>query len=309
MKSTANTGSLICKMHGGQWLLVGSMLWCASVNAGVNICSSDFNGLHSQAFFSKTGNASINNFPGDVSQQRVGLDLVGPLPASETRTSYFGAGHRYTIFDIDGVATQTNGHVHTFYLPYFHAQQADRGVMHFSVAPAISASSNIIKTRNNWRHETFQLLGGFRFISENNWYAGGCADYRFGEFKIYPVLGWRFDATERWQLDLGLPDSTARYRVHDTMQLNIALGPDGNEWEVADEMAISRLQFGYQAYLLAFFLDWQPSRRMSVSFGVARRFAQKLELILFNGQRVQLDVADSNEFSLQLRWVFGKLKK
>ncbi|MEE8118016.1 MAG: DUF6268 family outer membrane beta-barrel protein [Gammaproteobacteria bacterium] len=303
-----NTGSWIYQPRHKLWLFTFCLFISTPVNAGVNICSVDFNKITSRFVYSKSGKESFVNAQGAISQQVVGLDLIGPLPSTDQRQSYFGAGHRYTIFDIDGVATQTNGHVHTFYLPYFHAQQTERGIMRFAVAPALSASSNIIKTRNNWRSETLQLLGGFRFENSNGWYVGGCADYRFGEFEIYPVFGLRFATMDRWQLEIGFPDSAARYRLHDEFNLQITIGPDGNQWEVADEAFSQRSRFGYQSFLLAFSLDWKPLKRLSVSFGVARHFEQELNLLLINGQRVTLDAEDTNELSASLHWVFGRIR-
>ena len=69
-----------------------------------------------------------------------------------------GIAHRYVILDVAPQQLQTNGHLHTVTFPLHRQSGPDGKSFRLSIAPALSASSNVMKDPGEYGGDTFQLL-------------------------------------------------------------------------------------------------------------------------------------------------------
>ena len=70
----------------------------------------------------------------------------------------YGFGHRTTVFNVDGLDLQTNGYLHTFFFPIHRLSKSDDRSFRFSIAPALSGSSNVVKSPDEYSADALQLL-------------------------------------------------------------------------------------------------------------------------------------------------------
>ncbi|MBD3647274.1 MAG: hypothetical protein HUJ31_07450, partial [Pseudomonadales bacterium] len=142
----------------------------------------------------------------------------------------FGYGHEYTTVDIDplpGAQPSSNGHLHRLYVPIDASSLViENWTLRFQ--PAISISSNLLKEPAEITADALQfnaaLLKQWNVSPDSRWRAGICADYRFGEYRLYPVVSrlWRIDA---WSLELGFPDSALSIRLDTDLTAGMRLSP------------------------------------------------------------------------------------
>ncbi|HEX7082068.1 MAG TPA: hypothetical protein VF329_13750, partial [Gammaproteobacteria bacterium] len=95
----------------------------------------------------------------------------------------WGIAHRYQIFDFSGIEPQTNGHLHTTWLP-LHWRLGDSRQWRVSVAPALSTSSNVYRKPGEWDGKSFTLLAAAvattQLSRRSSVRYGLCGDHRFG---------------------------------------------------------------------------------------------------------------------------------
>ena len=92
--------------------------------ASVDVCQEPEADPHLSIAYYKHGESSIERNLGESRQENVDIDLQ--LKSNNKWT--FGAGYRYTILNVDRLELQTNGHLHTFFLPVHRLSQADRKI-------------------------------------------------------------------------------------------------------------------------------------------------------------------------------------
>lgn len=220
----------------------------------------------------------------------------------------FGAGHRYVIFNFDGIEPQTNGHLHTSFFPLHWVNGDDRGSFRISVAPTLSASSNVMGHPQTYRGETLQVLAALAWrkrLSESTTLRYGlCADHRFGDYRVYPSIGAEWQLHRDWLLDLGLPVTRLQWRFSSRWNTAISLAPDGNEWHVMDRDLAGRSQFVFEAYAVDWQVAWQVSPHLEVSAGAGTQFESRHEMTLSGGERVRRRSDPALRLDAGLRWRF-----
>ncbi len=105
--------------------------------ASVDICQQPTVYSHLSIAFYNHEKSLIERSIGETDQENANFDLLFKL----NNNWAFGAGHRYTILNIDPLELQTNGYLHTFFLPLHRQSQSDRKSFRFSIAPAQAASA------------------------------------------------------------------------------------------------------------------------------------------------------------------------
>ncbi|MCP4300493.1 MAG: hypothetical protein GY783_07905 [Gammaproteobacteria bacterium] len=179
--------------------------------------------------------SSLEGNVGETNLENFSTDL---LFTSNEKWS-FGAGHRGAFLNVDQLALQTNGYLHTFFLPVHRLSQSDKNGFRFSVAPAISASSNVTKDPDEYASDALQLLAALvwnRPISDRlDLHYGICGDHRFGEYQAYPLINVAWQAHPDWVIQFGFPTSQINYQVSENLTSSMRIAPHGNEWYVKDK--------------------------------------------------------------------------
>jgi hypothetical protein len=220
----------------------------------------------------------------------------------------FGAGHRNTILNVDRLEPQTNGHLHSIFFPVHRYTQSDSGGVRFSIAPALSASSNVTKDPDEYSSDALQLLAALvwnRPISDHlDLQYGICGDHRFGEYQVYPLINVAWQVHPDWVIQFGYPTSQIVYQVSENLTSSMRVTPNGNEWYVKDRSLQNHSQLVYEAYILEWLFNWQAHRNFMLTVNVGREFHSRYEMTLLDGNRVRLSSDSAMRVGLALAWLF-----
>ena len=272
--------------------------------ASVDICQAPVAYSHLSIAVDKHSDSTIDQVPGAIGQENRNFDLI--FTTAEDHL-LFGAGHRYTIFDIDPLQPGTNGHLHTFFLPLHKLTGDDRRSFRASIAPALSASSNVFDNRELTK-DAVQLLAalvwGRRVSDRTSLRYGLCGDHRFGDYQVYPVISVQWQAHPDWTIQLGFPSSWLSYQISKRSSSMIRIKPDGNEWHVMDRDLVNRSQFVYESFALEWTFDWQLRESIAITASVGRQFDNRIEMTLLDQSRVRVSGDAVTRLGAALEWRF-----
>lgn len=273
--------------------------------ASVDICSDPQMQSRLSLEFTNFDEFSIDQGVGTIDQQYNNYDLL----FSAAQGKYlFGVGHRYDIFDVNPTQTETNGHQHTFFLPFHMLSEGDRDSFRFSAAAGLSASSNLFNHSGVMTNDAVQLLAalvwGKDISTSVSLRYGVCGDHRFGEYRAYPAASVVWQPHPDWRIQLGFPDSRLSYRISDSFSSDVSISPDGNEWQVADKSLTNHSQFIYEAYAIEWSLDWVVRDRFTITASVGEQFHNRYELTLIDQSRVRLSGDTITRMGAALEWRF-----
>lgn len=280
-------------------------LFCLSISlAGVDICQQPTAYSQLSIGYYKHERSSIESSIGETKQENVDFDLLFKLNGNWA----LGAGHRYSILNIEPLELQTNGHLHTFYLPVHRQSQSGRKSFRFSVAPALSASSNVMKHPGEYSADALQLLAALvwsRQLSDRTSFRYGvCGDHRFGRYEIYPLVSVDWQPHPDWSIELGFPMSRVTYQVSAGLTSSLRIAPDGNEWYVKDKSLRKQSQVVYEARMLEWVFNWQASEHFMMTVSVGRQFHNRYEMTLLDDSRVRLRSDSVTRLGAGLAWRF-----
>ena len=272
--------------------------------ASVDICQQPTAYSHLSIAHYNHEKSSFERSIGETNQENSNVDLLFKL----NKNWAFGAGHRYTIMNIDPLELQTNGYLHTFFLPLHRQSQSDRKSFRFSIAPALSTSSNVIKHPSEYNADAFQLLAALvwsrQLFDRVNLRYGVCGDHRFGSYEIYPLVSVDWQPHADWTIELGFPTSQLTYQVSRSLTSSLRIAPDGNEWFIKDKGLQKQSQVVYEARLLEWALNWQAHEHFMMTVSVGRQFHNRYEMTLLNDSRVRLRSDSVTRIGAAVVWRF-----
>ena len=272
--------------------------------AAVDICQEP--PLYSQLSIGidKHSTSTIGGSFGETTQENFNFDL---LFKSADDKLLLGAGHRYTVFNIIGLEPETNGHLHTFFLAFHRLIQTDDQSLRISIAPALSASSNVFRHRE-YTADHLQLLAAVvwrkRISNRMSFRYGICGDHRFGGYRIYPLISMRWQPHPDWTVQLGFPASQLGYYISERLSSRIRIAPEGNEWQILDKELLHHSRFVYESYALVWTFDWLARENFTVSASVGRQMHNRYEMTLLDARRVRLSGDPVTRIGMSLEWRF-----
>lgn len=275
-----------------------------AAQASASVCGSPAESSEVSAGFVRQEEATLEPPPGTTREEHRIFDVF-LKPASGLWS--FGFGHRYAILNFDDVTPQTNAHLHTAYFPMHRIREGDHTSFRASVAPALSASSNIIGHPQEYRSETLQFLFA---VAWHRQFAGWtlrygiCGDHRFGEYRVYPSIGTVWQPHPDWTLDVGFPDTLLTYRFNRRLSSDIGISPAGNDWHVADRSMSEESRLVYEGYVIDWQLQWDAMPALSISAGLGATMDSRYELTLMDGERIRVSADPVLGINAGLRWKF-----
>lgn len=274
------------------------------VDTNVDICGQPAAFPYLSAGYLADENQDIDGGLGEVQQVNTVFDLL--LRPNDTWS--FGVGHRYAILDFDSLEPETNGHLHTLFVPLHRQSRSETGSFRASIAPALSTSSNILKDPGEYSADALQLLAalewGRSLGRKANLRFGVCGDHRFGSYRIYPLISVDWQPNADWSIEVGFPTLQARFRISSRFSSSVRFTPDGNEWHVAGKSLENQSRLVYEAYLLEWTLSWQASRSLAVTASVGRQYQNRYEMTLQDGSQVQLSSEPATRIGAAMVWRF-----
>ena len=277
-------------------------LYCfADCFASVDVCQEPPTYSHLSVGYYNHEKSSIGNTLTETNPENYDFDLL-----FKSSKWVFGAGNRYTKLNENGL--QTNGHLHTFFLPVHRLSQNDRRSFRASIAPALSATSNVVRRTGEYTADAFQFLAALvwgRQLSDRlDLRYGICGDHRFGSYRIYPVIAVDWRPHPDWTVELGFPTSQLSYRVLTGLTSLLRIAPDGNEWYVKDNDLEKQSQLVYEAYTIEWAFNWQAHKDLLLTASVGRQFHIRYEATLLDGSRVRRSSDSGTRVGVALSWRF-----
>ncbi len=272
--------------------------------ASVDICQQPTAYSYLSIAYYNHETSSFGRSIGETNQENSNFDLLFKLNDNWA----FGSGHRYTILNVAPLPLQTNGYLHTFFLPLHRQSQSDRKSFRVSIAPALSASSNVMKSPSEYSADAFQLLAALvwsRQLSDRvNLRYGVCGDHRFGSYEIYPLVSVDWQPHADWTIELGFPTSQLTYQVSRSLTSSLRIAPDGNEWFIKDKGLQKQSQVVYEARMLEWALNWQAHEHFMMTASVGRQFHNRYEMTLLDDSRVRLRSDSVTRIGAAVVWRF-----
>jgi hypothetical protein len=264
------------------------LLWPSLSLASADVCQQPNNYSHlSLAYYSYDESAFAGNI-GHVNQENHHFDLLYKLNESWA----FGVGYRYVILGVDPVELQTNGHLHTLFFPLHKRTESGNSSFRFSIAPALSASSNVMKDAGEYSSDSFQLLAALiwsRKLSERATLRfGACGDSRFGDYQLYPSIGIDWRPRTDVTIELGFPTTRLTYQAQPKIDFSLRLAPDGNEWHVKSKDLQKESQLVAEAFLLEGTVNWRARKQLTVTASIGRQFHSRYDARLSDESSVRL---------------------
>ncbi len=280
------------------------LVFAASSLAAVDICDHPVDSAQLSFGVAAGDKADLEGGLGTVEQENYTFDA---LYSFDNEWS-LGVGYRYKILRFDPIEPQTNGHLHTLFVPMHKRSGSDGKNFRFSIAPALSASSNVMKDPKQYDVDALQLLAaavwGRRLSDQTSLRYGVCGDHRFGSYLIYPTVSFDWQPHNDWNVELGFPSLALRYQPVSSFDSSVRFSPNGNEWYVKDKSLQNESQFIYESYLLEWAFNWRPYRRLAVTASIGRQFRNRYEMTLLDRSRVRISGDDFTRIGAALAWQF-----
>ena len=272
--------------------------------ASVDVCQqpNDYSRL-AVAYYSHDESAVAGGI-GRANQENYDFDLQYKLNESWN----FGVSHRYVILDFDPIELQTNGHLHTLFFPVHKQSGSDSKSFRFSIAPSLSASSNVMRDPTAYTADAFRLLAAIvwsKKLSERATLRYGlCGDNSFGRYTIYPSISVAWRHSTNLMVELGFPTSRLTYQALPNIGLSLRISPDGNEWHVNSRDMERQSQLVYDATLLEWAINWRVRKRLTIMASVGKLFHNRYDVTLPDDSRVRLSHDSVTRIGAALEWRF-----
>lgn len=284
---------------------VGLCLPCvADGSTSVDICQEPVAESHLTIAYYDQEKSPFKSGPGATNRVEYGTDLL----LTSNQKWALGFGHRSTILNVDDLVLQTNGYLHTFFLPMHRTSHADSKSFRLSIAPVLSGSSNVVKDPDEYSKEALQLLAAMvwsRPVSDQLGLSYGiCGDHRLGGYQVYPVISLRWQPRPDWIIELGFPTSQLRYQITERLNSWLRVSPNGNEWYVKNKSLDKHSKLLYEAYVLEWALNWRLHQHFMMTASVGREFDGQYEATLLDEGRVRLSSDSSTRVGVALAWFF-----
>jgi len=214
-----------------------------------------------------------------------------------------GWQHEYRILDlpaVNGVAAQTNGHVHRTG-PTWRKESSERRVR---VEPRLAVSSNALRHPKDLDAHDFSLSAAIeqRIAGDaaRAWWLALHVDDRFGGMRFYPGMQAQVVSTNGSDLRLGFPDTSWRWRWSQWLESEVIVAPDGGEWRVRDPELARRSDVQLRAWELVWIARWQPANALALDVRIGRRFETDLRYRLQDGSSANVEVPDTSFFGFSV---------
>jgi hypothetical protein len=287
--------------------LIGLVLClpCTSfASSDIDVCQEPTAESHLSIGYFNYETTPFEGFLGTSDRENFSTDLLFRLNSHW----FLGGGHRSEILNVDRLELQTNGFLHTFYFPVVWVNRSDEKSFQFSIAPALSASSNVTSEPSEYTADALQILAsvvwGWQISDRLGLRYGVCGDHRFGEYRVYPLISANWQPHPDWRIELGFPSSEVTYRITERLTSSLRITPNGNEWYVKDRSLQQHSQLVHEAYVLEWRFNWRAHENLILTANVGREFHSRYELTLLDGSSVRLSSSPATRIGVGLAWLF-----
>jgi len=142
-----------------------------------------------------------------------------------------------------------------------------------------------------------------------SWLIGAAWDRSFGQARIYPIAGLRYEPSERLTARIAFPDSDVKWRFTERQALTLRLYPSGFEWNVLDDDLVTEFDYGVEAWRAEAWWSVHAVRTVFLDLSVAWEFARRHEFTDRTGLRIDAELDDALFVTVGVRWRDGPLAR
>jgi hypothetical protein len=285
-------------------LIIMSLFISQSLQSATNYCSNGTAQHFIRAEFGRLDQAQLDTaMPAQVEFTTTGLNSAWVFAREQQHTRSIGFNFQYTNVKLESIDAMTNGHLHTWDFPYEGRLSNTGSELFYDITPAISVSSNALKNPELIDADGLQLNLGLVFkknISlDNAWLAGLRADYRFGPYRAYPVVGVCMQPARDWDLQLAFPDFSVLKRFNRGISLELFAEPVGNQWHVFSKDLTQDSDFGYNAIAIGLSAQWHISASINVGLVIENQTNRHLRFVLEDNTFIEVKAESSTGMVLK----------
>ena len=213
----------------------------------------------------------------------------------------------YSILGFNFIVPMTNGHLHTWDFPLTGSINKNGADIFYNITPAISASSNVLKNPQLIDDESLQLktkLVYKKHLNKQAWVVGFMSDYRFGDYRLYPLAGVCLQPSPDWLLQLTLPDFSIRKAFSSEISLTFYAAPGGNKWHVFSKDLQKNSNIGYHTIITGISVEWLITPSVELSFDLEQQNKTKFSLALDDSSSIQFDAESWLQLKVRGRILF-----
>lgn len=285
-------------------LIVIGLFISQSLQATTNYCSNSTARHFIRVEVGNLGQAQLDTaMPAQVKITTSALNSAWVFVREQQHTSSIGFNFQYTNVDLESIDAMTNGHLHTWDFPLEGRLSSTGSELFYDITPAISVSSNALKNPELIDADGLQLNLGMVYkknISlESAWLAGFRSDYRFGRYKVYPVVGVCMQPARDWDLQLAVPDFSILKRINRGLSLELFAEPVGNQWHVFSKDLTRESDFGYNAIAIGLSAQWHISASINVGLVIENQTNRRLSFVLDDNTLIEVKAESSTGMILK----------
>jgi hypothetical protein len=235
---------------------------------------------------------------------------TGMITSSEqNRSMAIDFNFQYTIVSVDdSITPMTNGHLHSWDFPVSWHHKGSVYTLDYYLVPVISVSSNVLKNPDLLDREAIQLWTGV-FVKKDlsqtsTWLLGLRSDYRFGPYRVYPVVGVCWQPNANWQLQLVLPDISIRRFFSKGINIRLYAEPDGNKWHVFSKDTTRNSDFFYNAIVTGLSIEWRINPTIWLELSAVKHSRRDLSFALDNGTQLETSADSSTGLAVSAGFLF-----
>jgi hypothetical protein len=236
------------------------------------------------------------------------VNFSWPAASENNHQLKLGFDMLYTIMDFDKITPMTNGHLHTWDLSVNGSHIRNGSKVLYHVTPAISVSSNALKRPSLIDSDALQLKTGViikkDIHQEYAWVIGFMSDYRFGDYRLYPVAGVCWQPSENWSLQLALPDFSIRKIFSNDISLTFYVAPEGNQWHVFSDDEQRSSDLSYNAIVTGISAQWLISTTITLSLEIQKQSRREFSVVLDDNSLIEPGANSSAGFTLRSEMLF-----
>lgn len=244
--------------------------------------------------------------PGTTVSTKENQLAIGMLRfAAGNATVDFGLDYQYTRYVYEELDSR-NRDLHNIRFPFRFDWRHGGWDIEGYLAPGISTSSNVLRN-------PFDRLSGDDFIVTaraeaskawrpgRSWLAGLVYDRAFGEPRLYPSLGVRWQTGSGLDLRLAFPDPAARYAINDRHSITASVFPAGNEWHVLTDDLSDEFDYSFEALRSQLTWSYRMRSRFTIDVSLGYEFDRRHRLEDASASTVEADAASEIMLAIGLR--------
>lgn len=149
-----------------------------------------------------------------------------------------------------------------------------------------------------------KLVVNNQLYQENSWVYGVMSDNRFGDYRLYPLVGACWKPSDDWLLQLAIPDFSIRKTFTNGINLTLYVSPEGNQWHVFSKDKKRDSELTYHTVVTGITAQWVVAPTVELSFDIEKHGRTEFSLVLDDNSLIEPNASSSMQLRLRGKFLF-----